>query len=95
MTLKRMTPSQFADGGERLCAAITAGSEVLGAIVLGDRVNGTPFTAEDKELIQTIANQTANGLLHLHNSERLQQSREMEAFQIMSAFFVHDLKNTA
>jgi putative PEP-CTERM system histidine kinase len=37
----------------------------------------------------------AAGLLNLQLSRRLLQAKELEAFQTMSAFFVHDLKNTA
>ena len=37
----------------------------------------------------------AADLLNLKLSERLRQAREMEAFQTVAAFFVHDLKNLA
>jgi hypothetical protein len=42
-----------------------------------------------------VADQAAANLLTLRLGERLQQAKEMEAFQIMSAFFMHDLKNLA
>jgi putative PEP-CTERM system histidine kinase len=34
-------------------------------------------------------------LLNIKFSQRLSQAKQLEAFQAMSAFFVHDLKNTA
>jgi putative PEP-CTERM system histidine kinase len=37
----------------------------------------------------------AAGLLNAQLSQKLLQAKELEAFQTMSAFFVHDLKNTA
>jgi putative PEP-CTERM system histidine kinase len=37
----------------------------------------------------------AASLLNLKLSEELQRAKEMEAFQTMAAFFVHDLKNLA
>ena len=67
----------------------------LGMLIIGDRVNGIPFSIEDFELFKCIGDQAASGLLNLHLTQQLLQAREMEAFQTMSAFLVHDLKNTA
>jgi hypothetical protein len=50
---------------------------------------------EDGELLKTIADQTASMLLHLPLSRQFAKTKEMEAFQTMSMFFVHDLKNLA
>ena len=94
-TLKQCQPDTFRTGGNRICAPMVAGGELLGFIILGDRVNGVPFTVEDLDLLQCIANQLAGNLLNIRLSEHLLQAREMEAFQTISAFFVHDLKNTA
>ena len=41
-----------------------------------------------------MGDQVAAGLLNAQLSQKLLQAKEMEAFQTMSAFFVHDLKNT-
>jgi hypothetical protein len=41
------------------------------------------------------AEQVAASLLNIQLSQKLLQAKELEAFQTMSAFFVHDLKNTA
>jgi len=64
-------------------------------LIIGDRVNGIPFSVEDFELFKSLGSQAASGLLNLRLTRQLLQAREMEAFQTMSAFFVHDLKNTA
>ena len=64
-------------------------------LIIGDRVNGIPFSVEDFELFKSLGSQAASGLLNLQLTQQLLQAREMEAFQTMSAFFVHDLKNTA
>lgn len=94
-TLKRCHPGTFRSGGARLCVPIVAGGELLGFITLGDRVNGVPFTVEDIDLLKCVADQLAGNLLNIRLSQHLLAAREMEAFQTMSAFFVHDLKNTA
>jgi putative PEP-CTERM system histidine kinase len=72
-----------------------AGDRFLGLMTLGDRVGRDTFSLEDFDLLKTIADQVASSLLNLTLSERLRQAKEMEAFQTMSAFFVHDLKNLA
>ena len=93
--LKQFQPDAFQTGANRVCAPMIAGKELLGFMILGDRVNAVPFSAEDIELLSCIANQLAGDLLNIRLSEHLLQVREMEAFQTISAFFVHDLKNTA
>src|SRR5581483_5412161 len=92
--LRRAHPSEFARGGSRLCVPMMAGGELLGILVVGDRVGAVPFTVQDFELLQCASNQAASGLLNNQLAQRLSQSKQLEAFQAMSAFFVHDLKNT-
>ncbi len=67
----------------------------LGVVTLGDAVRRRVLSVEDFDLLQVVAHQAASSLLNLQLAERLQQARQLEAFQQMSAFFVHDLKNLA
>ena len=64
-------------------------------MMLGDRVSGVPFSLQDLDLLKSIGDQVAASLLNIQFSQRLSQAKQLEAFQAMSAFFVHDLKNTA
>src|SRR6185436_5161346 len=57
--------------------------------------NGLPFTVEDMDLLKCIGDQVAGNLRNIQLSQKLMQEKELQAFQTMSAFFVHDLKNTA
>lgn len=93
--LRQSNPGLFKTGGHRFCMPLVARGELEGIIVLGDRVRGMPFTLEDLQLLQHLANHIAAGLQNIGLSEKVVQSRELEAFQTMSAFLVHDLKNTA
>ena len=93
--LKRCHPDEFRKGGHRVCVPMISGGEVLGLMILGDRVGGINFSWQDFDLLKCVADQVAAGLLNAQLSQRLLQAKEMEAFQTMSAFFVHDLKNTA
>ncbi len=94
--LKASNPAWFPKvGGHRLCLPLIFGGELAGLLVLGDRVRGLPFTVEDLDLLKCLGDQIAAGLRTLSMSERFVRAKEMEAFQVMSAFLVHDLKNTA
>lgn len=93
--LRRCQPDTFQKGGNRMCVPMIAGRRMLGLILLGDRVGEVPFSLQDLDLLKCIADQAAASLLNIRLSQRLMQTKELEAFQTMSAFFVHDLKNTA
>ena len=79
----------------RYCVPLVAGREVVGIMTLNERLTKEPFSFEDFELLKTVADQAAGSLLTLNLSQRLMEAKEMEAFQTLSAFFLHDLKNLA
>jgi len=93
--LRQSTPSDFQKGGHRLAVPIVASDRALGVIILADRVSGLPFSVEELELLRCIGNHVAASLLGLQLAEELLQAREHEAFKAVSAFFAHDLKNSA
>jgi putative PEP-CTERM system histidine kinase len=95
MALRRCHPSEFEEGGGRVCVPMIAAGELLGVMLLGDRVGGVLFSLQDYDLLKCVGDQIAASLLNSQLSQKLLQARELEAFQTMSAFFVHDLKNTA
>ena len=92
--LRHCHPDEFRKGGHRVCVPMMSGGEILGLTILGDRVGGVSFSWQDFDLLKCIADQVAASLLNVQLSQKLLQAKEMEAFQTMSAFFVHDLKNT-
>jgi putative PEP-CTERM system histidine kinase len=93
--LRRSHPEEFRKGGNRVCVPMVAANELLGILVLGDRVGGISFSVQDFDLLKSASDQAAANLLNIQLSQRLSQAKQLEAFQSMSAFFVHDLKNTA
>jgi putative PEP-CTERM system histidine kinase len=93
--LRRSHPYEFTEGGNRVCVPLIASGEVLGILVLGDRVGGISFSAQDFDLLKSASDQAAASLLNMQLTQQLSQAKQLEAFQAMSAFFVHDLKNTA
>lgn len=92
--LRRSFPSCFRHGGNRVCVPLHANGRLLGMLTLADRVNSIPLGEQDFELLKCIADQVASNLLNISLSQRLLQAKEMETFQTIAAFFVHDLKNT-
>ena len=93
--LRQCHPIEFRKGSDRVCVPMIVGDEILGVIILGDRVGGAPFSWQDLDLLKCIGDQIAAGMLNTRLSQKLLQAKELEAFQTMSAFFVHDMKNTA
>jgi putative PEP-CTERM system histidine kinase len=94
-TLASVDPDCVGTRGPHLLVPIFGRGDLLGLMLLSDRVGNTPFSDEDKELLKCVGDQMAGSLLNIELSQRLLRLKEMEAFQSMSAFFVHDLKNTA
>jgi len=95
VSLRRAHPDEFRKGGSRVCVPMIVGEEIIGLMILGDRVSAATFTWQDMDLLKCIGDHVAAGLLNTRLSQKLLQTKELEAFQTMSAFFVHDLKNTA
>ena len=79
----------------RYCVPLNATGQLIGIMTLSEKVFYESLTFEESELIKTISDQAAAALLSLRLSERLRQTKELEAFQTMAAFFMHDLKNLA
>jgi putative PEP-CTERM system histidine kinase len=79
----------------RYGTVLVSGQQILGMITLGDRLTREPFVAEDFDLLKTIADQAASSLQNAQLSQHLLEMKQMDAFQTVSTFFVHDLKNLA
>jgi len=94
-TVRAWQPAKFSHGGHRICVPVISGDELTAVMLLGDRVAGVPFSAEELDLLKCIADQIAGDLVRIRLSRRLVEAKEMQAFQTMATFFVHDLKNTA
>ncbi len=95
ITLRDRHPSQFANGGNRICVAMLGRGDLLGILVVGDRVGGVGYSVDDLDMLKCIGDHASAGLLTVQLSRKLVEAKELEAFQAMAAFFVHDLKNSA
>ncbi len=93
--VKMANPKKFPHGGNRICIPMMARGSLLGVIIMGDRVGGERFVEQEFDVLVSVGNHAAAALLNLQLSGKLLETRELEAFQTMAAFFVHDLKNAA
>jgi putative PEP-CTERM system histidine kinase len=93
--VKRAHPGYLEKARIRYCIPLRSNEKMIGMMTLGNRVMNQALRFEDRELLSTIADQAARALLNIRLTERVQQTKELEAFQAMSAFFMHDLKNLA
>jgi signal transduction histidine kinase len=74
---------------------LVSGDQLAGLMTVDDRIGYGPLSIEDFELLSTLADQAAGRLLTVKLSDNMRKVKELEAFQTMSAFFIHDLKNLA
>ena len=93
--LRKSNSGYFRDARIRYSVSLISGNELLGIMTLNEKLTRENFSLEDFDLLKALADQTAVSLLNIKMTHRLSQAKEMEAFQAMSAFFVHDLKNLA
>ena len=87
----------FRDERMRYVIRLRAGGKLVGVMTLNDdRVSGeNGLSAEDLALMEMLGAQLAASLMNLELSAHLRHTQEIEAFRMVSTFFVHDLKNVA
>jgi putative PEP-CTERM system histidine kinase len=94
--IMRAQPEYFHEFRMSSAVPLATGGQLIGCITVnGDRVGKSPLSIEDQDLLRAYAVHLAARVLQLRFSEKLRQAQEIEAFQNVSAFFVHDLKNVA
>ncbi|WP_339668584.1 XrtA/PEP-CTERM system histidine kinase PrsK [Dasania marina] len=67
--------------------------DLLGFIILTEPEIDTDITWEDLDLLKTVGRQVASYLDRHQAAELLAESRQFDAFNKLSAFVMHDLKN--
>jgi putative PEP-CTERM system histidine kinase len=76
-----------------LVVPLLVGDELLGFVTLARPRTSMELNWEVRDLLKTASRQAAGFLAQMHATEALLESRKFEAFNRMSAFVVHDLKN--
>jgi len=76
-----------------LIVPLLSDAELMGFIVLTTPRTAVKVNWEVRDLLKTASHQAASYLGQMRASEALLEARKFEAFNRMSAFVVHDLKN--
>ena len=87
-------PSWLLARGETwLVVPLAVGDELLGFVTLDRPRTTLDLDWEVRDLLKTAAQQAAGYLAQMRATEALLEARKFDAFNRMSAFVVHDLKN--
>lgn len=76
-----------------LLVPLSTATEVIGFVVLATARTPIEINWEVNDLLKTAGSQAASFLAQMQATEALLEARKFEAFNRMSAFVVHDLKN--
>ncbi len=77
-----------------LIMAVRAADEPEGVILMGKPMDESEkYTVEDYELMEAMGSQLGLCIRSFRLGDELSQAKEMEAFNKLSAFVMHDLKN--
>jgi len=76
-----------------LVVPLIVGDELIGMAVLAKARTSIEVNWEVRDLLKTASRQAASYLAQMHATEALLEVRKFDAFNRMSAFVVHDLKN--
>jgi putative PEP-CTERM system histidine kinase len=77
-----------------LAVPLRTQGHLVGVLLVGAEKTNAPYTQEDLDLLTTLGEQAASATATVQLSERLAQSRAFEAFNRLSSFIIHDLKNS-
>ena len=76
-----------------LVVPLLVGTQMIGFVILAKPRTAVDLNWEVRDLLKTAARQAAVFLSQMHATEALLEARKFDAFNRMSAFVVHDLKN--
>jgi putative PEP-CTERM system histidine kinase len=79
--------------GVNILVPIFIGQEFYGLFILSNRDEEDKLNWEDRDLLFAIAKQLGNFISLNEVNDKLAESKQFDAFNQMSAFLVHDLKN--
>ena len=78
-----------------LISPISIGNQLAGLIGLEPDFAGGQYGYDDFDLLAVLGSQTASALLAVRRAEELAHARERQAWNRLSAFVLHDIKNAA
>ena len=76
-----------------LAIPLLVGADLIGFVVLGRARASVEINWEVRDLLKTASSQASSYLAQMQAAEALLEAKKFDAFNRMSAFVVHDLKN--
>lgn len=90
-----VTPSRYGAADDALIVPLLHIDQLYGWLVLERPQGLAELTFEDRDLLKTAGRQIAIYLWQFDADSRLAEARQFEAYNRMTAFVMHDLKNLA
>lgn len=81
------------DASLRLLIPVIHQGDMIAILALDNPRAGREFNWEDRDLLKTVSQQAAGYLTLMSLSQELHEAKQFEAFNRLSAYVVHDLKN--
>jgi len=78
-----------------LAVGMMAGNMMIGFIAVGKEHPGTPYGQDDIDLLTAVASQSSSALMRAWYADKLIENKELDTYNRMSAYVLHDLKNAA
>ncbi|HNY64745.1 MAG TPA: PEP-CTERM system histidine kinase PrsK [Deltaproteobacteria bacterium] len=78
-----------------LAASMMVENRLIGFIAVGRENPGTPYGQDDIDLLTAIASQSSAALMSARFAQELAANKELDTFNRMSSYVLHDLKNAA
>jgi putative PEP-CTERM system histidine kinase len=78
-----------------LFVPMISGDQLIGVIGLGPEFTGGTYSHDDFDLLLALGTQAASALQAGRMAESISRMRQQEAWNIMSSFVLHDVKNAA
>jgi putative PEP-CTERM system histidine kinase len=78
-----------------LAASMMVENRLIGFIAVGKENPGSPYGRDDIDLLTAISSQSSAALTSARFAEELAANKELDTFNRMSSYVLHDLKNAA
>lgn len=79
--------------GAVLCTPLVAGNDMVGFMLQGEDISGYPYIRDDFEFLKAVSTQAAIQIKNILLTQDLLTAKELDMFNRMSSFIMHDLKN--
>ena len=83
----------FSDTGTVLCAPLVTDQQVIGFIMQGPDRSNEPYVQDDFEILTAMTTQAAVQIKNITMALELMAAKEVDTFNRLSTFIMHDLKN--